>query len=102
MTFYLRIWAQREIDGGTLYRWEADEGASGSGYVIFDSVALSVRPSDGDASMVGDLVVDGALGEVRGSAEGVNRAGFVRVAAAIVKTYRRTGTVRDAAHAYYG
>ena len=47
MAFSYGIWAERPLATGTLYRWEADLGEDGSGFVIFDPVTMTVRPSDG-------------------------------------------------------
>lgn len=75
---------------------------SGGGHVIFDPAAQTVRPADSAGNVQGDLVVGAATGDLQGSADGVNRAQFLRVAAAIFKAYARNGAVPQTAHAYFG
>jgi len=102
MSFSLGVWAQGTVAGGTLYRWEADQERGCSGYVVFDSAAGTVRPSDGEGSPIGDLVADRASGELRGSADGVDRPGFVQTAAAIFRASAKVGKDPTTAHAHYG
>ncbi len=59
MTASLGIWAEGESAGGILYRWEADHGSGGSGFVHFDPTCRRIRPVDGSGGPLGDLVIDG-------------------------------------------
>jgi hypothetical protein len=102
MAFSLGVWAQGTASGGTVYRWEADQGESGTGFVLFDSGLRTIRPSDGRGVPLGSLVVDAAAGHATGDAEGVDRSLVLKVAAAILKAYSRSGDVPETAHAYYG
>jgi hypothetical protein len=98
MAFSLGVWADRAVPGGTLYRWESDQGHGGAGFVIFNAEAKTIRPSNAEGSVVGSLVVDGEAGETTGTSEGVDRPNFMRVAASILKA----GEAPATAHTYYG
>jgi hypothetical protein len=101
MTASLGVWAAGPVAGGTLYRWEADRGEGGNGFVVFDDQAQTIRPSDAEGTPRGTLVVDVAAVESAGATEGVSPSLVLKVAAAIVKAYRRAGKVPDTAHAYF-
>lgn len=102
MAFSYGIWAQRTVPGGTLYRWEGDRGRDGSGFVLFDPETLTIRPSNADGEVVGSLAVDSDSGNVTGASDGVDRAKFRQVAAAIFKAHAKSGSVPATAHVYYG
>jgi hypothetical protein len=102
MAFSLGVFAVRTTSGGTFYRWESDQGQSGTGFVLFNAENQTVRPSDAKGDVVGTLVVDGRSGELTGVSDGIDRANFMRVAASILKAHAKTGEVPATAHAYYG
>jgi hypothetical protein len=102
MAFSYGIWAERPVASGMLYRWEADLGDDGSGFVVFDSVSMIVRPSDGDGTPLGTLAVDGGTGELDGDSAGVDRVKFVQVASAILREHSKLGSIPPSAHTVYG
>jgi hypothetical protein len=102
MTFSYGIWAQRTVPGGTLYRWEGDEGRDGSGFVLFDLEILTIRSSSAEGEVLGSLAVDRASGNMTAASDGVDRTKFLQVAAAIFKAYAKSGDVPASAHVYYG
>ena len=102
MAFSLGVWAQGAVPGGTVYRWEADQGQSGTGFVLFNAESRTVRPSDDQGNPQGSFVVDAAAGHAIGDVEGFDRSLVLKVAAAILKAYGRSGNVPETAHAYYG
>jgi hypothetical protein len=101
MTASLGVWASGPVAGGVLYRWEADRGEGGTGFVVFDEQAQTVRPTGADGSPQGTLVVDLAASQSTGETEGVSRSLVLKVAASIRKAYRRVGGVPETAHATY-
>jgi hypothetical protein len=101
MTASLGVWASGPVPGGTLYRWEADRGEGGNGFVVFDDQAQRVWPSDADGHPQGTFVVDMAAAESAGATEGVSPSLVLKVAASILKAYRRAGKIPETAHAYY-
>lgn len=103
MTHSLGVWAMGSTTfEGTLYRWEADQGVHGAGYVVFDVPTQTIRPADVAGTAQGDLCIDARTGVLSGVAKGVDPTQFVKVAAAIFKAYARNGDVPQTAHAYYG
>jgi hypothetical protein len=102
MTFSYGIWAERPVASGMLYRWEADLGEDGYGFVVFDSVKMTVRPSDGSGDVIGTLAMNGGTGELDGGSEGVDRVKFVQVASAIFREHSKLGTIPASAHTVYG
>jgi hypothetical protein len=102
MAMSLGIWAERTFPDGALYRWEGDQGESGRGFVMFDAAAQTIRPAAADGGASGTLLVNGATGEVTGASDGLDRATFMQVAAAILKAYAKTGEAPATAHAYFG
>lgn len=102
MTFSLGVWAERTFPEGHLYRWESDQGHSGTGFVLFDAETQTVRPADAKGDVVGSLTVNGETGEVAGAPDGVDRANFMRVAASILRAHSKSGEVPATAHAHYG
>ncbi|MFC7528007.1 hypothetical protein [Actinoplanes sp. GCM10030250] len=101
MTASLGVWAEGPAPNGFLYRWEADQGAGGSGFVILDQVSWRFRPADRAGKPLGDIVVDVVGGEVTGSTDGVDRAVVVKVAASIRRAYQRSGVLPETAHAHF-
>ncbi len=101
MTASLGIWAEGPLTGGVLYRWEADHGDGGSGFVAFDPASRRFRPADHSGNVLGDLVIDGTDGETTGSAEGIDRRVLTHVASAILRAYARAGEPPATAHAHY-
>jgi hypothetical protein len=101
MAMSLGIWSERVLPAGALYRWEGDKGQSGSGYVLFNVEAQTVRPANADGSDLGSLVVNRVTGEVTGTSD-VDRATFMQVAASIFKAHAKNGELPATAHAYYG
>jgi hypothetical protein len=102
MAFSLGIWSHGTVPGGTIYRWEADEGRGASGFVVFNAESGTIRPSDREGNALGDFVVDAAAGRTSGNATGVDGSLLVKVAIGIVKAYHRAGGVPATAHTYYG
>jgi hypothetical protein len=102
MAFSYGIWAERPMANGTLFRWEADLGEDGSGFVIFDPVTVTVRPSDGDGGLLGTLAMNGGTGELDGDSDGVDRVKFVQVASAILREHSKLGEIPSSAHTVYG
>lgn len=100
MTASLGIWAHFAAPDGVTYRWAADEGRDGTGFLHFDPAANVFRPSDG-AHTIGDLRIDGGTGDVTGSADGVDVRILVKVATAILRAYAKSGDVPETAHAYF-
>jgi hypothetical protein len=101
MTASLGVWASGPVAGGTLYRWEADRGDGGNGFVVFDDQAQTIRPSDAEGIPQGTFVVDVAAAESSGATDGVSPSLVLKVAASIGKAYRRAGKIPETAHAYY-
>ena len=99
MTASIGIWAHGDPgDDVVLYRWEADEQ---TGFVTFEVATSRLRPAEESGQPIGDLVYDPAEGEASGTAVGVDRRLFGQVVVAILRAYRRAGTVPATAHAYY-
>jgi hypothetical protein len=99
MTASIGIWAEGDTDSPiVLYRWEADDE---TGFVTFEVETRRLRPASAGGQPIGDLLFDPEAGEPSGSAEGVNRRLFNQVVVAILRAYRRVGTVPTTAHAYY-
>jgi hypothetical protein len=101
MTASIGIWAEQTLPGGVLYRWEADQGSGGSGFVTFDPAAQRFRPADQAGNPLGDLVIDGVQGTLTGSADGVDQATLTKVAVSIQRRFARSGEPPKTAHAYY-
>ncbi len=101
MAYSLGIWADRAVPGGTLYRWEADQGQGGSGFLVVDFPSRTVRPSDRNGTALGDLVLDGESGMVSGGTEGISPGLFLKVAAAILKAFAKDDRIPRTAHTYY-
>jgi hypothetical protein len=102
MNYSIGIWAHAEVPRGVVYRWEADGGDSGTGFVLLDTAGSTVRPSNGEGQTVGSLVMDASTGDVTGEAPGINRTTFVKTAAAVLKRYLAAGKAPETAHTYYG
>ena len=102
MTFSYGIWAERPVASGMLYRWEADLGDDGAGFVVFDSVTMTVRPSNADGNLLGSLAMNGNKGELDGASEGVDRVKFIQVASAILREHSKLGRIPASAHTVYG
>jgi|SRR5919112_662947 hypothetical protein len=102
MAFSYGIWAERPTASGMLYRWEADLGEDGSGFVIFDPAMMTVRPSDGHGILLGTLAMNGGTGELDGDSESIDRVKFVQVAAAILREHSKLGRAPSSAHTVYG
>jgi hypothetical protein len=101
VTASLGIWAEGSLPGGILYRWEADHGDGGSGFVAFDPVSRQFRPADRSGDVIGNLIVDGVSGESTGSAAGVDRGLLTKVATSILRAYQRSGEPPETAHAHF-
>jgi hypothetical protein len=102
MAFSYGIWAERPVSGGMLYRWEADLGEDGSGFVVFHSDTMTVRPSDRDGHLLGSLAINGGTGDLHGDSDGIDRTKFVQVASAIIREHSKLGKVPTSAHTVYG
>ncbi|MBL7260587.1 hypothetical protein [Paractinoplanes lichenicola] len=100
--FNLGVWRQALLPHGALYRWEGDQGRSGSGFVVLDSSAETVRPADPQGQPVGGLTADLRTSDVSGSSAGVDRASFTQVVAAILRARAKSGEWPETAHAYFG
>jgi hypothetical protein len=100
MTASLGIWAHGPAADGVIYRWEADEGRDGQGFVYFNPASKAFRPWDG-SGFIGDLTVDGDTGDVEGAADEVDRRLFMQVVGAILRAYAKSGEVPVTAHAYF-
>jgi hypothetical protein len=100
--FNLGVWRQGPVLGGVLYRWVADEGQNGSGFVVLDLDREVLRPADAEGRLLGDLSVDCGTGVVAGAADGVDRRAFMQVFAALLRARARSGPTPETAHAYYG
>jgi hypothetical protein len=100
--FVLGIFKVMPVPVGAVYRWEADGGDSGRGYVLFDAERLSVRPCAEDGTPISDVAVSGAELRLSGAGTPVDRLKLVRVAGAIMAKFRSTGEVPETAHKYYG
>src|SRR3954470_17163976 len=101
-SFNLGVWRQGVVPHGVLYRWVGDQGESGTGFVVLDADAETLRPADSDGRPIGDLVVDCRNAAVSGAAEGVDQRALMQVAAALLRARARSGSVPETAHAYYG
>ncbi|GGQ71029.1 hypothetical protein [Couchioplanes azureus] len=101
MTASLGIWAEASSSAGVLYRWEADHGTGGCGFVTFEPVSRKFRPADEAGSVLGDLVIDGNSGEATGTAESVDRSVLIKVASSILRAYVRSGEPPKTAHAHF-
>ncbi|BAL86474.1 hypothetical protein AMIS_12540 [Actinoplanes missouriensis 431] len=95
------IWAEQTLPSGVLYRWEADHGSGGSGFVRFEPDSQRFRPADRAGNVLGDLTVDGVSGDTTGSADGVDRTVFTQVSVSILRRYTRSGEPPKTAHAHY-
>jgi hypothetical protein len=102
MNYSVGIWAHAEVPHGMVYRWEADGGDSGTGFVLLETADRTVRPSDANGNVLGTLVLDAETGDLTGEAPGINRAAFARTAAAIIKRYLAAGKAPQTAHTYFG
>lgn len=102
MNYSVGIWAHAEVPNGVVYRWEADGGDSGTGFVLLDTAGNTVRPCTADGHTIGSLALNAGTGDITGEAPGINRATFVKTAAAVLKQYLATGTAPQTAHTYYG
>ena len=100
--FNLGVWRQGVVQGGVLYRWAADEGQSGTGFVLLDADREVIRPADAEGRPIGDLSVDYRTDEASGTADGVDRRAFMQVAASMRRARARSGPTPETAHAYYG
>ncbi|TDC40024.1 hypothetical protein [Micromonospora sp. KC213] len=101
MTASLGIWAEGPSSTGVLYRWEADHGSGGSGFVAFDPVSRQFRPIDATGTPLGNLVLDGTSGDTTGSADGTDRKLLTQVATSILRAYARSGEPPATAHAHF-
>jgi hypothetical protein len=102
VTYSIGIWSHAQVSGGVIYRWEADGGDGGTGFVLLETAARAVRPCAADGRVLGDLVLDTDNGILTGDAAGVSRAAFTRTAAAILKSFLKTGQAPQTAHTYFG
>ncbi|GAB2597880.1 hypothetical protein Aab01nite_73620 [Paractinoplanes abujensis] len=100
--FNLGVWRQALLPHGALYRWEGDQGRSGSGFVVVDSRAGTVRPAGRAGEPVGELAADLRTAAVSGASDGVDRSAFLQVVAAILRARARSGEWPETAHAHYG
>jgi hypothetical protein len=101
VSYSIGIWAHAASPHGAVYRWEADGGAGGAGYVLLNLEARTVRPCDAAGEPMGNLTLDIGGGNMTGDPGSVDRAKFVRTAGAILKAYRRAGEAPRTAHAYF-
>jgi hypothetical protein len=101
-SFNLGVWRHALLEHGAVYRWEGDQGRSGSGFVVLDADRETVRPSDAEGRVIGDLVADCRSVEISGSADGIDRAAFTQVVAALLRARAKSGATPETAHAYYG
>jgi hypothetical protein len=102
VAFSLGVWAVGRTPAGTVYRWEADQGQSGTGFVLFDADARTIRPSDREGNPQGSYVVDFAASQENGDTDGIDRSLVIRVGGSILKAFGRAGEIPETAHAYYG
>jgi hypothetical protein len=102
VNYSIGVWAHAQVPHGVVYRWEADGGQNGTGFVLLETSTPAVRPCDGNGDVIGDLVLDADSGKMTGTAAGIDRAAFSRTAAAILKSFLKTGQVPQTAHAYFG
>src|SRR4051794_7301930 len=102
VNYSIGIWAHAEVPGGVVYRWEADGGDSGTGFVLLDTAGNTVRPCNAEGQTIRSLVMDASTGDVTGEAPGINRTTFVKTAAAVLKRYLAAGKAPETAHTYYG
>jgi hypothetical protein len=100
MTASLGIWANGPAAGGVIYRWEADKGRDGKGFVYFEPTSKVFRPWDG-AGFVGDLTVNADTGDVDGTADDVDPKLFMQVVGAILRACAKSGKAPQTAHAYF-
>src|SRR3954466_9598901 len=99
MTASMAIWWVGGGDGEVVtYRWEADHQG---GFATFEVLMRRFRATDGNGRPIGDLLFDGIIEEVSGTADGVDRRLFGQVAAAILRMYERGGAAPVTAHTYF-
>jgi hypothetical protein len=101
VSYSVGIWAGERLPGGVVYRWEADGGAGGSGFVFLETATRTVRPCTVSGEPIGDLAFKADEGGLSGDAPTVNKAVFARAAAAILKNYLKEGEVPQTAHVYF-
>ncbi|MGC9670647.1 hypothetical protein ACNTMW_29395 [Planosporangium sp. 12N6] len=102
MNYSIGIWVHGQVPRGVIFRWEADGGASSTGFVLLETAAPAIRPCAADGGVLGDLVLGADSGNVTGDAAGVSRATFTRIAAAILKSFLKTGKASQTAHTNFG
>jgi hypothetical protein len=101
VTASLGIWAEGALPRGMVYRWEADHGEGGSGFVAFDPDTRQIRPSDASGNVLGSMIINGADGEVSGSADGIDPVVLTKVAGSILRAFKRSGEAPVTAHAHF-
>jgi hypothetical protein len=84
-----------------VYRWEADGGDSGSGFVLLQTATGKVRSCDASGQALGTLAMSADDGDLTGETDGVHRPTFMRIAAAILGSFIQTGTPPQTAHRYF-
>jgi hypothetical protein len=102
VTYSVGIRTHAQVPRGVLYRWEADGGDNSTGFVLLEPAARAVRPCDTSGEVIGDLVLNADSGALTGDAAGIGRTAFARTAAAIVKSFLKTGQAPETAHTYFG
>ncbi|GAA1817500.1 hypothetical protein HC028_21090 [Planosporangium flavigriseum] len=102
MNWSIGIWAQAQLPRGVMYRWEADGGEGGTGFVLLETLKPTVWPCDGNGDAIGDLVLHADSGNATGDAAGIDRGAFTRVTAATLKAFLKTRQVPQTAHVYFG
>lgn len=102
MNYSVGIWAHGQVPNGVVYRWEADGGTGGNGFVLLETATKAVRPCDSTGRILGTLAVNADTGDLTGETSEVDRTAFLRTAAAIIKRFLATGTAPETAHSYFG